>query len=70
MQYGQPELWTCEQVRVWVGVCTQEFDQRPMWHMYQKAKRVWAPKLFDDEVNKEAKVEVRREARPKEAEGR
>ncbi len=36
----------------------KELDSRPQWHVYQRLKRVWAQKPFDERPTAERKIEV------------
>ena len=46
-QHGDPTPWSPEEVQVLVAKFRKELDAG--WHIYQKAKRVWAQKPFDKE---------------------
>lgn len=50
-KFGAPEPWTNEQVQVYLMQARTELAQN--WHIYQKAKRVWAQKPFDGKKNGE-----------------
>ncbi|KAJ5894943.1 hypothetical protein N7495_006634 [Penicillium taxi] len=48
-KFGKPEPWTNEQVRVYVAKMRAEL-KNPRYHLYQRARRVWARKPFDHEL--------------------
>lgn len=44
-QYARPEPWTHEEVQVWLAHLRRELDRN--YHIYQRAKRVYAQKPFN-----------------------
>ena len=45
-QFGKPKPWSTEQVQVYLAKIRKEVDSG--WHIYQRARRVWAQKPFDE----------------------
>lgn len=48
--YGEPKPWTPEEVTVFLAKVNQELDAG--YHIYHKARRVWAQKPYDEEEPK------------------
>ena len=44
--FGQPQPWSIDQVQVWLANVRNEINAG--YHIYQKARRVYAQKPFDD----------------------
>ncbi len=53
-KYGAPTPWRYEEAQVYLAKVRNELDAG--YHCYQKAKRVWAQKPFDEQPNAEVKV--------------
>ncbi|KAJ5584793.1 uncharacterized protein N7459_004593 [Penicillium hispanicum] len=55
-KFGSPEPWTKEEVLVYVARLRAQLKD-PRFHIYERARRVWARKPFPDEVPTKIKTE-------------
>lgn len=54
-KFGSPKPWTKDEVHVYVAKLRAEL-KNPRFHIYQRARRVWARKPFPEEIEKAAEA--------------
>ncbi|KAJ6051382.1 uncharacterized protein N7446_006014 [Penicillium canescens] len=59
-KYGAPNPWSKDEVTVYVAKLRAEI-KNPRYHIYQRARRVWARKPFPEELAREASVKEEEE---------
>ncbi|OQD76371.1 hypothetical protein PENDEC_c004G06193 [Penicillium decumbens] len=62
-KFGSPEPWTKDEVLVYVAKLRKEL-KNPRFHIYQRARRVWARKPFPDEIERSAEIKEESTEKP------